>query len=27
MPRLPTPLAGKRIVYDARYRIIKLDPP
>lgn len=27
MPRLPTPPAGKRIVYDARYRIIKLDPP
>ena len=27
MPRLPTPPPGKRIVYDGRYRIIKLDPP
>jgi hypothetical protein len=27
MPRLPTPPPGKRIVYDARYHIIKLDPP
>ncbi len=27
MPKLPTPPAGKRIIYDGRYRIIKLDPP
>jgi hypothetical protein len=27
MPRLPTPPPGKQIVYDARNRIIKLDPP
>jgi hypothetical protein len=27
MPRLPTPPAGKRIVYDPVNRIIKLDPP
>jgi hypothetical protein len=27
MPRLPTAPPGKRIIYDARYRIIKLDPP
>ncbi len=27
MPRLPTPPAGKQIVYDARNRIIKLYPP
>ena len=27
LPRLPTPPAGKRIVYDGRYRIIRLDPP
>ncbi len=27
MPRLPTPPPGKRIIYDSRYRIIKLDPP
>ena len=27
MPRLPTPPQGKRIVYDGRYHIIKLDPP
>jgi len=27
MPRLPTPPAGKRIVYDPVNRIIRLDPP
>jgi hypothetical protein len=27
MPRLPTPPAGKQVVYDARNRIIKLYPP
>ena len=27
MPRLPTPPAGKQIVYDAKNRIIKLYPP
>jgi len=27
MPRLPTPPAGKRIVYDAKNRIIMLYPP
>lgn len=27
MPRLPSPPAGKRIVYDPVNRIIKLDPP
>ena len=27
LPRLPTPPGGKRIIYDARNRIIKLDPP
>ncbi|MCX8091746.1 MAG: hypothetical protein N3I86_12585 [Verrucomicrobiae bacterium] len=27
LPRLPTPPPGKRIVYDPRNRIIKLDPP
>jgi hypothetical protein len=27
MPRLPTPPAGKQIVYDGRYHIIKLYPP
>jgi hypothetical protein len=27
MPRLPTPPAGKQIVYDARNRIIMLYPP
>jgi hypothetical protein len=27
MPRLPTPPPGKRIVYDARNRIIVLYPP
>jgi hypothetical protein len=27
MPRLPTPPPGKRIVYDGRNRIIRLDPP
>lgn len=27
MPRLPNPPPGKRIVYDGRYRIIRLDPP
>ncbi len=27
MPRLPTPPPGKRIVYDARMRVITLYPP
>jgi len=27
LPRLPTPPPGKRIVYDGRYHIIRLDPP
>jgi hypothetical protein len=27
MPRLPTAPAGKRIVYDPVYRVIRLDPP
>jgi hypothetical protein len=27
MPKLPTPPAGKRIVYDARNRVIMLYPP
>jgi hypothetical protein len=27
MPRLPTPPPGKQIVYDARNRIIVLNPP
>jgi hypothetical protein len=27
MPRLPTAPPGKRIIYDGRYHIIKLDPP
>ena len=27
MPRLPTPPPGKRVVYDARMRVIKLYPP
>ena len=27
LPRLPTPPPGKRIIYDAVNRIIKLDPP
>jgi len=27
LPRLPTPPAGKRIVYDVQNAIIRLDPP
>lgn len=27
LPRLPSPPAGKRIVYDAQNAIIRLDPP
>ena len=27
LPKLPTPPPGKKIVYDDRFHIIRLDPP